>query len=132
MRSTLLKKFQVRQNHLGYWINYYSLGRHLNKRIHDNLREYQIMELRHVKERFELEMMYFEEIENNKIIHENRNCDLLLRQMNEMHTEKEFVLGKKEAAKEAQLIAKYAKELKHLQYEQKVALRQLSTKQNEK
>jgi hypothetical protein len=69
VRSTILKKFQVRQNHLG----------HLNKRINDNLRELQLMELRHSKERFELEMVCFEEIGSKKINHENAHADLRLR-----------------------------------------------------
>ena len=69
LRSTILKKFQVRQNHLG----------HLNKRINDNLRELQLMELRHSKERFELEMVWFEEIGSKKINHENTAADLRLR-----------------------------------------------------
>jgi hypothetical protein len=69
VRTTILKKFQVRQNHLG----------HLNKRINDNLREVQLMELRHSKEKFELEMVSFEEIGSKKIIHENTHAELRLR-----------------------------------------------------
>ena len=69
VRSTILKKFQVRQNHLG----------HLNKRINDNLREIQLMELRHTKEKFELEMVSFEELGSKKILHENSHAEMRLR-----------------------------------------------------
>ena len=122
VRGALLKKFQVRQNHLG----------HLNKRINDNLREVQLMELRHSKERFELEMVAFEEIGSKKILHENQLADLRLRHQNEMHTEKEAVLSKKEAAKEAYLVRKHAQEIKQLAQNQRIELRQLRTRQDEK
>ena len=122
VRSALLKKFQVRQNHLG----------HLNKRINDYLREIHLMELRHSKERFELEMVAFEEIGSKKIVHENQLADLRLRHQNEMHNEKEAVLLKKETAKEAFLLRKHSHDLKTLAQTQKIQLRQLRTRQDEK
>ncbi|KAJ3260004.1 hypothetical protein HK103_001514 [Boothiomyces macroporosus] len=121
VRSTILKKFQVRQNHQG----------HLNKRVNDNLREFQLLELRHSKEKFELEMVSFEEIGNKKIAHETQMAELKLKQMNEMHTEKENVISKKESAKEAYLQVLHQRELRELAHEQKIALRQLRIKQDE-
>ncbi|KAJ3307416.1 hypothetical protein HDV03_000064 [Kappamyces sp. JEL0829] len=69
LRSTILKKFQVRQNHVAQ----------VSKHINDNLREFQLMELRHVKEKFELELMSFEEASNKTIQHEVQLSDLKLR-----------------------------------------------------
>ncbi|KAJ3273908.1 hypothetical protein HDV01_003739 [Terramyces sp. JEL0728] len=122
LRSTILKKFHVRQNHQG----------HLNKRINDNLREFQLLELRHSKEKFELEIVSFEEVGNRRIVHETQMAELRLKHMNEMHTEKENVVAKKEASKEAYLLALHQKELRELAHEQKIAIRQLRIKQDEK
>lgn len=122
VRGALMKKFQVRQSHLST----------LNKRINDNLREVQLMELRHSKERFELEMVAFEEIGSKRILHENQLADLRLRHQNEMHNEKEAVLSKKEAAKESLLARKHAQELKQLAQTQRIEMRQLRLRQDEK
>jgi hypothetical protein len=121
MRSTLMKKFQVRQNHQG----------HLNKRINDNLREVQLMELRHSKERFELEMVSFEEVSNKGIVHANTIDSLRLRQMNELHAEKENVISKHEQEKEELLKAQQKRELKRLQQEHRIALKQLRIKHDQ-
>jgi hypothetical protein len=121
VRSALQKKFQVRQNH----------QQHLNKRINDNLREVQLMELRHSKERFELEMVSFEEVGNKEIIRETTLDSLKLRHLNEMHNEKENVLSKHEQEKEDMLKAQHAKELRLLQHEQRIEIRQLKIKQDQ-
>jgi hypothetical protein len=81
VRNTIAKKVQVRQT---YQIAF-------NKRISDQLREYQLMELRHAKERFEVEMLGFEEHGSMKLKHDARISELEVRQVNERHTEKEFL-----------------------------------------
>ncbi|KAJ3269689.1 Guanylate cyclase 2G [Terramyces sp. JEL0728] len=101
VRNTIMKKLQVRHSHQG----------HLNKLINDNLREFQLLELQHIKEKFELEMVSFDEVGNRKIVHENRLAEMKLRHMNEIHEEKENVMMKKEAAKEIQLHQKHEREL---------------------
>ncbi|KAJ3369356.1 hypothetical protein HDU91_007277 [Kappamyces sp. JEL0680] len=120
VRSTIMKKFQVRQNHLG----------HLNKRINDNLRELQLMDLRHSKERFELEMVCFEEIESKKNLHVNqvRLALLTSRHANELQAEKEAVISKKESAKELILQKQHVQELKKLAMDQRIELKQLKMK----
>jgi hypothetical protein len=122
LRSTLLKKFQVRQNHQG----------HLNKRINDNLREFQHLELRQAKEKFEFELYSFEEVGSKKILFDNRVADLKIAQMNELHSEKERELAKHEAEKEAQLKAAHARELKVMAQEQRLALKKLKAQQDDK
>ncbi|KAJ3318935.1 hypothetical protein HDV06_006924 [Boothiomyces sp. JEL0866] len=122
VRNTILKKLQVRHTHQG----------HLNKIINDNLREFQLLELQHIKEKFELDMVSFDEVGNKKIGHENRLADMRLRHMNEIHEEKENVMQKKEAAKEVELQNKYAREIRKLQNEQKLERKQLRAKQLEK
>ncbi|KAJ3261494.1 hypothetical protein HK103_005329 [Boothiomyces macroporosus] len=122
VRSTILKKLQVRHTHQG----------HLNKIINDNLREFQLLELQHIKEKFELDMVSFDEVGNKKIVHENRLADMRLRHMNEIHEEKENVMIKKEAAKEVELQSKYDREIRKLQNEQKMERKQLRAKQLEK
>jgi hypothetical protein len=121
VRSALQKKFQVRQNH----------QQHLNKRINDNLREVQLMELRHSKERFELEMGSFEEISNKMIAQEFSTNAAKLRQLTEMHIEKENVLSKHEQEKEELLKSQHRKQLRALQQEQKITLRQMKIKQDQ-
>jgi hypothetical protein len=71
VRITFQKKFQVRQTHQG----------HLNKKINENLREVQLMELRHCKEKFELEMVSCEEVGNKAIIAENLVSTMRLKQV---------------------------------------------------
>ncbi|KAI8891975.1 hypothetical protein BC833DRAFT_546081, partial [Globomyces pollinis-pini] len=122
VRSTIMKKFQVRQNHQG----------HLNKRINENLRERQLMELRHSKERSEMEVTSYEEIASIKIDHETQLAELRLKQMNELHAEKENVVQKNESEKEELLKRQHKRELKDLANEQKISLRQLRIKLNEK
>ncbi len=120
VRSTLIKKFQVRHNHLG----------HLNKRINDNLRELQLMDLRHTKELFELEMVCFEEIESKKNFHVNQLAELKFRHSNELQKEKESVISKKESSKEALLQRQHTKELKRLLTDHRVELKQVKLKQS--
>jgi hypothetical protein len=121
VRSALMKKFQVRQNH----------QQHLNKRINDNLREFQLMELRHAKERFELDMVSFEEMSNKNIGHEGSKNAIKLRHLTELHAEKENVLLKHEQEKEDVLKSQHKRELKLLQQEHRIVLRQLKIKQDQ-
>jgi hypothetical protein len=127
MRATVLKKFQVRQNHQGYFS---FIDRHLNKRINDNLREVQLLELRYAKENFELEMLGFEELGSRKIAQENQIADLSLKQMNEMHTEKENLLIQYENAKEEQMKIMFETELAELVKQQHAELKKLKNTQD--
>lgn len=89
IRSTIAKKFRnssslildVRQ----------SFQMALNKRINDQLREYQLMELRHIKERFELELSGFEEQATIKNKQANNISQITARHVEEHHAEKEFL-----------------------------------------
>ena len=83
------------------------------------------MELRHAKDQFELEMVSFEQVNTKQISQENRIAQLKLKQMNEMHTEKEATLVKHETAKEEWLRAMHDKELRNLAKAQKNSLEKL-------
>jgi hypothetical protein len=96
------------------------------------LREYQLLELRHVKEKFEYELFSFEALGSKKIFFDNKVSDLKIAQMNEMHAEKENDLAKHEGEKEGMLKALHARELKTLSTEQRRVLRQLKLAQDEK
>ncbi|KAJ3318936.1 hypothetical protein HDV06_006925 [Boothiomyces sp. JEL0866] len=122
VRNTLLKKLQVRHTHQN----------HINKILNDNLREFQLLELQHIKDRFELEMVSFEETGSKKIAHEIKLDEMRLKHMKELHEEKENVLTRHEAGKEMSLRKMYEQSVKKLQSEQRVGRRQLKMKNQEK
>ena len=122
VKSAIMKKFQVRQNHVAV----------LSKHINDNLRELQLLELRHAKDLFELELISFEELGNKQINFDSQYNDLKLRHMTEMHNAKELWLSEKEAQKEMTLKSNHERQLKDLEKEQRIETRQLKIKHAEK
>ena len=121
-RATAVKKFQVIQTHEAV----------LNKRINEQLRERQLLEVRHAKERFELEFSTQDEQANTKIEHGVRLAEFNEVQMDEKHTEKEHIISKREQEKLALLNAQHASETKKLVYAHRIALRQLKIQQDQK
>ena len=113
-----MKKFQLRQNHRA----------HLNKRINDNLREVQLLELQQEKEKFELEMLAFEQVGNKKAYHDDIRAQLALSQMNSAHAAKEKDLDKKQLQKRVVIIQGQEKEYQSLQKAQLYELDQLNKK----
>ncbi|KAI8930119.1 adenylate and guanylate cyclase catalytic domain-containing protein [Entophlyctis helioformis] len=99
MRLTSIKKFLVRQTH----------RMALNKRINEQLHELQQVELRHAKERFDLEVESFEEMSNLDIANMIRLAEFTDQQLTELQTEKE----------------QHTQHMKRLQHEQRVVVRQL-------
>lgn len=77
----------------------------------ENLRDVQLVEAQHAKERFELEMVAYEEIESKKVHNQNLQDVMKLRHMNELHAEKEKVLTKKEETKEIIIRGDQSKEI---------------------
>ena len=111
----MMKKFQVRQNH----------QLTLNKRIVDQLREVQQLELRQAKERFDAEVRTIEALGTFKIKNRQAKDELSDAQTIELNIEKERILAKSEAEKVAALEASHAKALKRLQQEHRIAIRQI-------
>jgi hypothetical protein len=121
VRNTVTKKFHVRQ----------SFQIALNKRINDQLREYQLMELRHCKEFFEVEISGFEDHGALTIKHSERFAELDAKQMNEKHAEMEVLLSAHEAQKLALLQQNNVKALKKLVNDNRIILRQLKLKHDQ-
>jgi hypothetical protein len=115
VRNTHLKKFQVRQTHRA----------HLNKRINDNLRDMQLLERQHAKEKFELGILAFEEVGSMKISHQRNLAAMQLRHFNELSQEKESVTNKAEEKKLVKIIENNELELKTLADEQKFELKKV-------
>lgn len=89
------------------------------------MRDVQLLQAQHAKEKFEMEMVSFEEIESKKINNQNIQASIKLKHMTELHAEKEAVLAKREAAKEELLIKEQSKELKLLAHEQRHEMKEL-------
>ncbi|KAI8930118.1 adenylate and guanylate cyclase catalytic domain-containing protein [Entophlyctis helioformis] len=122
VRSMTMKKFANRVTH----------RMALNKRINEQLRELQQMEMRHAKESFELEVESFEEMSNLEINNVIRLAEFTDQQLTELQTEKERLLAKREADKLTLLTQKHAQEMKRLQHEQRIAVRQLKIQHEQK
>ncbi|KAL2916361.1 hypothetical protein HK105_204117 [Polyrhizophydium stewartii] len=122
LRSTLAKKFHVRQTHQAV----------LNKRINDQLREMQQTELRQAKERFELEVKCYDEHGNLKITHTIRLAELFDSQLAELQTEKERLQSKHEEEKLQIIIQNNNRDLKRLQQQHRIVARQLRIQQEQK
>ena len=76
-------------------------------------------------------MVSFEEVSNKAISQEISIDGLKLRHMNELHLEKENVVSKHEQEKEDFLKAQHKRELKNLQYEQRIVIKQMRIKHNQ-
>ncbi|KAL2916411.1 hypothetical protein HK105_204167 [Polyrhizophydium stewartii] len=122
LRSTLSKKFHVRQTHQAV----------LNKRINDQLRETQQTELRQAKERFELEVKCYDELGNLKTTHTIRLAELLDAQFVEMQAEKERLLIKHEEEKLQIIIQNNQQDMKRLQQQHRNAIRKLRIQQEQR
>ena len=101
----------------------------LNKRICDQLREYQQTELQQAKERFDLEIQCFEELETLKANHTLRKTDSENGHISELYGEKEKLLSKHEREKLSKLEAEHAKEMKKLSHTHRQQLRTLKNQQ---
>ena len=121
-RATHLKKFQVRVNHQS----------HLYKRINDNIRDFQAMERLHSKEAFELDLLAMEDIENKKIAHETMRGELKLEHFIQMGKAKEYVAVKKEKMKKKVLTENLKAEMHQLHQEQRVDIRKMKLRHEEK
>ncbi|KAI8910931.1 adenylate and guanylate cyclase catalytic domain-containing protein [Gorgonomyces haynaldii] len=121
IRANIAKKFHVRQT--------YQIA--MNKRINEQLREFQLMELRHAKERFEVEIASFEELGPLKVKHATRIAEQNARHVEELHTEKEFLRTTHEANKLQKLQKQHQAELKKHSRENRIALRQMKVKHDQ-
>jgi PAS domain S-box-containing protein len=121
-KSAFAKNFQLRQNHKA----------HLDKRVLENLRDVQLLEAQHAKDKFELEMLAYEEIQNKQITNQNLKDSTKLRHMSELHAEKEAVLAKNETEKEDRIRSEQTQDLNKLKAEQKREMRILKQRLDEK
>eukprot|EP00842_Homolaphlyctis_polyrhiza_P006348 jgi/Hompol1/6714/HPOL_005053-RA len=122
MRSTVIKKFAIRQN--------YQIA--VNKRINDQLREIQQVETRQAKEKFELESRCYEERSNLRATHVTRSAEMADSQLVELHAEKERVLARHEKDKLAGMTSRHQQEMKAMARENRIATRQFKLKQEQK
>nr|KAJ3418769.1 Receptor-type guanylate cyclase gcy-13 [Polyrhizophydium stewartii] len=122
IRLGLAKKFQVRQSH----------QRILNKRLNEHLRDRQIVEARHVKEKFELESRCADEMGTLRVSHVTRIAEQQESQFLELNNEKERLQAEHEARKLAALAQRHQAELKRLQQVQRLAIKQLRSMHDQK
>ncbi|KAL2920313.1 hypothetical protein HK105_200386 [Polyrhizophydium stewartii] len=115
IRLGLAKKFQVRQSH----------QRILNKRLNEHLRDRQIVEARHVKEKFELESRCADEMGTLRVSHVTRIAEQQESQFLELNNEKEQLQAEHETRKLAALAQRHQAELRKLRHIQKIALKQM-------
>ncbi|KAJ1536386.1 hypothetical protein HK096_011083 [Nowakowskiella sp. JEL0078] len=115
LRSTLAKNFQARVNH----------QKALDKRMMDHQRERQLLELRQLKERADLEEKSFEEIQSLKISQNSRGIEMQGHHLSEMHTEKDRLYEIIQLAKVAALEKKYTNDVKLLSQVHRSQTRQL-------
>jgi hypothetical protein len=97
----------------------------IDKRVNDQLREYQLMELRHVKERFEVELTGFEEIVLLINKHSAQISTMLAHHVSEKHSEKEYLQITHESDVFQKLLKQNSKILKRLTLDNRVSTRQL-------
>ncbi|KAJ3128417.1 hypothetical protein HK098_004493 [Nowakowskiella sp. JEL0407] len=113
LRSTLQKNFQGRINH----------QKALDKRMMDHQRELQLLELRQLKERADVEEKSFEEIQSMKIIHNSRLLEMQSQHLSELHAEKDRLYEVRQQYKVAALDAKYASDMKRLTQNHRAQMR---------
>jgi PAS domain S-box-containing protein len=104
----------------------------LNKRVNDQLREYQLMELRHVKERFEVQLTGFEELVLLTNRHSSQLANMRARHVSEHHLEKEYLRNSHESHVLQKFLKQHARELKRLSLDQRISVKQLKAKQNQR
>ena len=97
----------------------------------ENLRDVQLLEAQHAKERFEMEMVSFEELESKKIHNHGIKASTKLKHMSELHTEKEVVMARKEAEKEQKIIEEQSREISRLLNQQRKDMQYLKGKLDE-
>ncbi|KAL2920311.1 hypothetical protein HK105_200384 [Polyrhizophydium stewartii] len=122
VKSALAKMFQVRQTH----------QRALNKRINEHLREVQMVEVRHVKEKFDLERNCAEEAGNLKVLHAARIAEQIEAHVLEMNNEKERLQAEHEAKKQVLITHLHQVEVKRLQHAHRLALRNMKSEQEQR
>ncbi|KAJ3128427.1 hypothetical protein HK098_004504 [Nowakowskiella sp. JEL0407] len=104
LRSNLAKNFNARMNH----------QKVLDKRILDHQRDLQLLELRQLKERAEMDEKSFEEIQSLKITQTQRVQETRGQQLTEFHLEKDRVYELKQQVKVAAMDKENAIEMKKL------------------
>ncbi|KAI9206702.1 adenylate and guanylate cyclase catalytic domain-containing protein [Polychytrium aggregatum] len=122
IKRTMQKKFQVRMTH----------QKALDKRLADQLREIQQMELQHAKEAFDLEFQSYEDTHNLKSMHVKGVCELMATQVIELHAEKERLIAHREQTKLATLEARHVIDMKRLASGHRDQLRQLRIQQEQR
>jgi hypothetical protein len=130
VRVSMAKKFRILYNVTIDVRQSFQLS--LNKRVNDQLREYQLMELRHVKERFEVQLTGFEEMVLLINRHSAQVASMRARHVSEHHAEKEFLRNTHESNVLQKLLKQHARELKKLSLEHRIAARQLKAKQGQR
>ncbi|KAI9206774.1 uncharacterized protein BJ171DRAFT_18641 [Polychytrium aggregatum] len=120
VRRTMQKKFMVRMNHQNA----------ADKRIADQLQEIQQLELKHAKEKFDLEYQSYEDVQTLKAQHFSQIAELGIQQTLELHSEKERLLLIKEQTKLSSLEAQHASEIKKLSYLHRQQVRALRAQQD--
>ncbi|KAJ1568869.1 hypothetical protein HK096_005010 [Nowakowskiella sp. JEL0078] len=119
MRSALAKQFLGQITH----------QKALDKRIIDQQRETQLLELRHLKEHADLEERAFEETSTLEISHSNRHVDVKFQQVSEMHIEKDRMNDMKQSIKLSKIESEFAAETKKIVISQRNQLRLLKQQQ---
>ncbi|KAI9206776.1 adenylate and guanylate cyclase catalytic domain-containing protein [Polychytrium aggregatum] len=119
IRRTMQKKFQAKLTH----------QKALDKRISDQLREVQQMELKHAKETFDLEFQSHEDIHNLKALHVKGVSELMASQILELQAEKERLLAHREQTKLTTLEARHVIEMKKFGKTHRDQLRALKQQQ---
>jgi hypothetical protein len=130
VRVSMAKKFRIIENLTIDVRQSFQLT--INKRINDQLREYQLMELRHVKERFEVQLTGFEEMGVLLNRHSTQLANMRARHVSEHHSEKEFLRNTHESNVLQKLLKQHARALKRLSLDNRIAARQLKAKQGKR
>ncbi len=103
--------------------------RALNKRIGDQLREIQQTEAQQAKERFDLDIKCFDQIEALKAEHISRKAELETSQSQELIAEKERLAAKHERDKISLLEIQHSAEIKKLNKQHREQIRALKSQQ---
>lgn len=117
-RRTMIKKYHVRENYQNV----------LNKRLNEQLREYQLLETRHAKERYDCNTSSFEAVCSMRIRHLAQRADLNAKHVEARHLEKEEHLSVYEEEKLKFLVELQQKQLNQLQIKHQISLAMLQKK----
>ncbi|KAJ3128431.1 hypothetical protein HK098_004508 [Nowakowskiella sp. JEL0407] len=115
IRSALAKNFNARLNH----------QKTLDKRMMDHQRELQLLELRQLKERADLEERFFEETQTQKINQSLRLIEARRYHVTEMHLEKDRLYEAKETFKISKMELIHTQEWKKLVNSHRTQIRQM-------